>query len=43
MRQVELGRSGIKVSEWSLGTMTFGNQTPEADAHRRWTVPWRRA
>jgi len=35
MRQVELGRSGIRVSEWALGTMTFGNQTPEADAHRQ--------
>ncbi len=35
MRQVELGRSGIRASEWSLGTMTFGNQTPEADAHRQ--------
>lgn len=33
MRRVELGRTGIMVSEWSLGTMTFGNQTPEADAH----------
>ena len=33
MRQVELGRTGFKVSEWSLGTMTWGNQTPEADAH----------
>ncbi|TNC49369.1 aldo/keto reductase [Rubellimicrobium rubrum] len=35
MRQVELGRSGIRVSEWALGTMTFGNQTPEDDAHRQ--------
>jgi aryl-alcohol dehydrogenase-like predicted oxidoreductase len=33
MRQMELGRSGIMVSEWCLGTMTYGNQTPEADAH----------
>lgn len=33
MRQMELGRSGIAVSGWSLGTMTFGTQTPEADAH----------
>jgi aryl-alcohol dehydrogenase-like predicted oxidoreductase len=35
MRQVELGRSGILSSEWALGTMTFGNQTPEEDAHRQ--------
>ncbi len=35
MRQMELGSSGISVSEWCLGTMTFGNQTPEADAHRQ--------
>ena len=28
-----LGRSGIKVSSLCLGTMTFGNQTPEAEAH----------
>ncbi len=33
MRRVELGRTGIMVSEWSLGTMTFGNQTSEAEAH----------
>jgi aryl-alcohol dehydrogenase-like predicted oxidoreductase len=35
MRQVELGRSGIAVSEWALGTMTYGNQTSEGDAHRQ--------
>lgn len=35
MRQVELGGSGIRVGEWALGTMTWGNQTPEADAHRQ--------
>jgi len=28
----ELGRSGIKVSAVCLGTMTFGDQTPESDA-----------
>lgn len=33
MRQVKLG--GLTVSDWSLGTMTFGTQTPEADAHRQ--------
>lgn len=35
MRQVELGRSGIVASDWALGTMTFGTQTPEAEAHRQ--------
>ena len=35
MRQVELGGSGIRASEWALGTMTFGNQTPEEDAIRQ--------
>jgi aryl-alcohol dehydrogenase-like predicted oxidoreductase len=35
MRQMELGSSGISVSDWCLGTMTYGNQTPEADAHRQ--------
>lgn len=34
MRQVELGRSGIAASDWALGTMTFGSQTPEDEAHR---------
>lgn len=28
-----LGRSDLKVSSICLGTMTFGEQTPEADAH----------
>lgn len=28
-----LGKSGFEVSELSLGTMTFGTQTSEADAH----------
>jgi aryl-alcohol dehydrogenase-like predicted oxidoreductase len=28
----ELGRTGVKVSAACLGTMTFGDQTPEADA-----------
>jgi aryl-alcohol dehydrogenase-like predicted oxidoreductase len=35
MRQVELGRSGIRVPDMALGTMTFGSQTPEAEAHRQ--------
>ena len=33
MRQLALSRTGIMVSEWCLGTMTYGNQTPQADAH----------
>jgi aryl-alcohol dehydrogenase-like predicted oxidoreductase len=32
MRKRELGRTGLKVSSVCLGTMTFGDQTPEADA-----------
>ncbi len=30
-----LGSSDIRVSELCLGTMTFGTQTPETDAHRQ--------
>ncbi|PYE85880.1 aldo/keto reductase [Pseudoroseicyclus aestuarii] len=35
MERTTLGRSGIEVSAWCLGTMTFGNQTDEAEAHRQ--------
>ena len=35
MDRIRLGRTDIEVSPWCLGTMTFGNQTPEADAHRQ--------
>ena len=35
MKQIELGRTGIQVSDWCLGTMTFSTQTPFADAHRQ--------
>lgn len=35
MKRVELGRTGIEVSDWCLGTMTFSTQTPNADAHRQ--------
>lgn len=35
MRQVSFGASGRTVSELCLGTMTWGTQTPEADAHRQ--------
>ena len=33
MKRVKLGRSKVEVSEICLGTMTFGSQTDEADAH----------
>ncbi len=35
MKMIPLGRSDISVSDWCLGTMTFGNQTDQADAHRQ--------
>jgi aryl-alcohol dehydrogenase-like predicted oxidoreductase len=33
MRLIPLGKSGLTVSEFCLGTMTFGTQTAEAEAH----------
>lgn len=33
MKRTNLGASAIEVSEICLGTMTFGNQTTEAEAH----------
>ncbi len=30
-----IGRTGLKTHPFSLGTMTFGTQTPEDDAHRQ--------
>mgnify|MGYP000574043146 CR=1 FL=1 len=33
MRMTPLGRSGLMVSELCLGTMTFGTQTSEQEAH----------
>ena len=35
MKMMKLGRTEIEVSDWCLGTMTYGNQTPQADAHRQ--------
>jgi aryl-alcohol dehydrogenase-like predicted oxidoreductase len=35
MKKQHLGRTEIAVSDWCLGTMTFGNQTPQTDAHRQ--------
>ena len=34
MEYRNLGRCGLKVSELCLGTMTFGQRTDEAEAHR---------
>ncbi len=33
MKKIALGRSGLKVSEICLGTMTWGTQNTEAEAH----------
>ena len=33
MRQIDLGRTGIKVSELCLGTMTWGTQNTETEGH----------
>ena len=35
MQQIPLGPSGLRVPAWCLGTMTWGTQTPVADAHRQ--------
>ncbi|MFV0335627.1 MAG: aldo/keto reductase [Tropicimonas sp.] len=35
MRRKILGTSDLDVSQICLGTMTFGNQTPQGDAHRQ--------
>jgi aryl-alcohol dehydrogenase-like predicted oxidoreductase len=33
MQKIALGRSDIMVTDWCLGTMTYGNQTDHADAY----------
>lgn len=33
MKKIPLGRTDIEVTDWCLGTMTYGNQTPQDDAH----------
>ncbi len=38
MEMKPLGRTGIMVSDLCLGTMTFGSQTSEADAHTQMDV-----
>jgi aryl-alcohol dehydrogenase-like predicted oxidoreductase len=35
MRRIPLGSTDISITDYCLGTMTWGNQTPEADAHRQ--------
>lgn len=35
MKMNRLGKTDLMVSELCLGTMTYGNQTPEADAHKQ--------
>jgi aryl-alcohol dehydrogenase-like predicted oxidoreductase len=35
MKQPPLGRTGLRISEFCLGTMTWGTQTSEAGAHNR--------
>ncbi|MEL6607799.1 MAG: aldo/keto reductase [Pseudomonadota bacterium] len=35
MKMNELGRTGMQVTSYCLGTMTFGTQTDEPDAHRQ--------
>jgi len=40
MRKRTLGRSDLTVSEYCLGTMTYGSQTEEDDAHRQMDMAW---
>jgi aryl-alcohol dehydrogenase-like predicted oxidoreductase len=35
MRQIPLGSTDTMITDYCLGTMTWGSQTPEADAHRQ--------
>jgi len=35
MRQIALGSTDLMITDYCLGTMTWGNQTPEDDAHRQ--------
>jgi aryl-alcohol dehydrogenase-like predicted oxidoreductase len=35
MRRIKLGSTGETITDYCLGTMTWGNQTPEEDAHRQ--------
>ena len=35
MQRIKLGQSKVEVSAWCLGTMTYGTQTKQEDAHRQ--------
>jgi aryl-alcohol dehydrogenase-like predicted oxidoreductase len=35
MRRIPLGSTDLTITDYCLGTMTWGNQTPEDDAHRQ--------
>jgi aryl-alcohol dehydrogenase-like predicted oxidoreductase len=35
MRRIPLGSTDVTITDYCLGTMTWGNQTPEEDAHRQ--------
>ena len=42
MEHRRIGKSAIYVSDICMGTMTFGSQTDEAEAHRISTNVWTR-
>lgn len=42
MQKITLGRTGLSVSAYCMGTMTFGSETPEEDAHRQLDLAWER-
>ena len=42
MQKIPLGRTGLMVSPYCMGTMTFGSETPEEDAHRQLDIAWDR-
>lgn len=35
MQRIPLGRSGLEITDYCLGTMTYGTHTPAADAYRQ--------
>jgi hypothetical protein len=35
MRRIPLGSTDVTITDYCLGTMTWGTQTPEDDAHAR--------
>uniref|UniRef100_UPI00404769C2 hypothetical protein n=1 Tax=Yoonia sp. TaxID=2212373 RepID=UPI00404769C2 len=38
MKTIKLGRTDIDIATWCLGSMTFGNQTPQTDARPKLKV-----